>query len=244
MAPEILNGGGISTQSDVYSFGVLLWELMTHKVPYEEIVGMSFKDIIAEIANGELRPDCDEGLDPELVECMRQCWDQKPENRPSLEELEMKIIPLCGQNFYSVMQERHNVTNKQSSLLRDVFPEHIANALIAGKKVAPEHHECVTIYFSDIVGFTELSSTLAPGEVSDLLDRLYTQFDELSNKHGVFKLETIGDAWVGVTNLTQKQSDHTARMARFSVDALNAALKTPIHPDKPEMGYVKLRIGL
>ena len=145
MAPEVLRGGGITKQSDVYSFGVLLWEVMTHKEPYED-TGMSFKEIIIKIRTGKLRPDCHAGLDKELVDCMQECWDQQPENRPSLEDLEMKIIPLCGQNFYSVMQERHQATHKQSSLLRDVFPEHIANALMAGKKIDPEHHDCVTMY--------------------------------------------------------------------------------------------------
>jgi len=99
------------------------------------------------------------------------------------------------------------------------------------------------LFPSDIVGFTTISSTLSPGEVSDLLDRLYTLFDELAGKHGVFKLETIGDAWVGVTNLTNTQDDHAARIARFSIDALRASQCTAIHPNKPEMGTVKIRVG-
>ena len=141
MAPELLRGSPISTQSDVYSFGVLLWEVMTHKVPYDEIHDLSHEQIIELVAQGKLRPDCQEGLDPELVLCMEECWAQKLENRPTLEELEMKLIPLCGQNLFLVMQERNKDAKKQSSLLQDVFPEHIAKALLAGKKVTPEHHE-------------------------------------------------------------------------------------------------------
>lgn len=243
MAPELLRGSPISTQSDVYSFGVLLWEVMTHKVPYDEIHDLSHEQIIELVAQGKLRPDCQEGLDPELVLCMEECWAQKLENRPTLEELEMKLIPLCGQNLFLVMQERNKDAKKQSSLLQDVFPEHIAKALLAGKKVTPEHHDCVTIYFSDIVGFTRISTMLSAAQVSDLLDRLYTLFDSLAEKHGVFKLETIGDAWVGVTNLTRPQADHAARIARFSVDAVQTALSTPIHPDRPELGNVKIRVG-
>lgn len=64
-----------------------------------------------------------------------------------------------------------------------------------------------------------------------------------AGKHGVYKLETIGDAWVGVCNLTQTQHDHAARIARFSIDAVHAAQNTAIHPDKPEMGNVKIRVG-
>uniref|UniRef100_A0A6S8IT67 guanylate cyclase n=1 Tax=Amphora coffeiformis TaxID=265554 RepID=A0A6S8IT67_9STRA len=243
MAPELLRGSPITTQSDVYSFGVLLWEVMTHKVPYEEIDDLSHEEIIELVAEGKLRPDCQEGLDRELVQCMEECWAQEPGKRPTLEELEMKLIPLCGQNLFLVMQERNKDAKKQSSLLQDVFPEHITKALLAGKKVTPEPHDCVTIYFSDIVGFTRISSMLSAAQVSDLLDRLYTLFDSLAEKHGVFKLETIGDSWVGVTNLTRKQADHAARIARFSIDAVQTALATPVHPDRPELGNVKIRVG-
>ena len=51
----------------------------------------------------------------------------------------------------------------------------------------------MTIFFSDIKGFTNISAQLTPVEVSELLDRLYTRFDELSMKHACFKVETIGD---------------------------------------------------
>ena len=87
-----------------------------------------------------------------------------------------------GQNFFSVMEKRHAHTRKQSCLLEDVFPEHIAQTLLAGKKVAPESHDCVTIYFSDIVSFTTISGQLSAQEVSEMLDRLYTVFDDLAGK--------------------------------------------------------------
>ena len=76
-----------------------------------------------------------------------------------------------------------------------------------------------------------------------MLDRLYTAFDQLADKHEVFKLETIGDAWVGVCNLRSSQPDHAARIARFSIDAVEAARQTAIHLDRPELGTVKIRVG-
>jgi class 3 adenylate cyclase len=69
-------------------------------------------------------------------------------------------------------------------------------------KINSETHEMVTVYFSDIVHFTDISRLLSPTKVCDMLDRLYLAFDELATKHGVFKVETIGDAWMGVTNCT------------------------------------------
>lgn len=161
MAPELLQGEPISTQSDVYAFGVLLWEVMTHKEPYDDLEDRELTDILDMICEGKLRPDCNhQGLDKELVECMQDCWAQDAEKRPSLEDLEMKLIPLCGQNLFSVMQERHKFASKQSNLLNDVFPEHIAKDLLAGKKVEPQHHDCASIYFSGKSGFPHYTETM------------------------------------------------------------------------------------
>jgi class 3 adenylate cyclase len=65
-----------------------------------------------------------------------------------------------------------------------------------------ETHNNVTVFFSDIVRFTDISQALSAVKVCTMLDRLYVAFDALANKHEVFKVETIGDAWVGVTNCT------------------------------------------
>ena len=103
---------------------------------------------------------------------------------------------------------------------------------------------------------------LQPMEVMDMLDRLYVKFDELSNKHELFKVplehvisvaalmvslmvsqkrndesafsplllqvETIGDAYMAVANLAKKQPNHAARVARFALDAIEAANSVPI----------------
>lgn len=241
MAPELLRGGFISTKSDVYAFGVTLWEVMTRKIPYADLE-MPGDEVLDEIKLGARRPDCGHGLDKELVSCMEDCWAQAPEDRVTFEDLEIKLIPLCGQNFFSVMQSRHAHTRRQTSLLEDVFPEHIAQALLAGKKVEPQKHDCVTIYFrflshlssplsrfllpispsprarlvplpmptwlsransmlmraacpsanlnacgvpfgSDIVSFTDISGQLSAEDVSEMLDRLYTEFDDLAGLH-------------------------------------------------------------
>ena len=63
-----------------------------------------------------------------------------------------------------------------------------------------ETHNNVTIFFSDIVRFTDISRVLPPVKVMAMLDRLYLKFDALADKHEIFKVETIGDAWMGVTN--------------------------------------------
>lgn len=135
--------------------------------------------------------------------------------------------------------------SRTNELLFDVFPAHVARALRDGRKVEPEEKEMCTIFFSDIVGYTDLvSRLLTPIQVSDLLDRLYSEFDDISEFHGVHKMETIGDAWMGVTNLVRAQdSDHCRRIALFARDVISVANKTPIDEEDPSLGFVNLRVG-
>lgn len=77
-----------------------------------------------------------------------------------------------------------------------------------------------------------------------MLDRLYSKFDTLSHTHDIFKVETIGDAYMAVTNLVKDQEqDHVARIARFAVDAIAAANNTLIDTEDPGRGSVNIRVG-
>ncbi len=63
----------------------------------------------------------------------------------------------------------------------------------------------ITAFFADVVGFTTLSAALSAGQVMDMLDRLYTALDALSAAHDVFKIDTIGDAYLVAANLSGDQ---------------------------------------
>ncbi len=69
----------------------------------------------------------------------------------------------------SITADTSQLTVKE--LLNEVFPSHVAKALMEGRKVEPESKECVTIFFSDIVGYTELGSSMEAHLVMNMLDR-------------------------------------------------------------------------
>ncbi len=74
-----------------------------------------------------------------------------------------------------------------------MLPKSIAAHLLKGETVEAVNYDAVTIYFSDICGFTELSAQSAPIGVVNLLNDLYPMFDDVIDRYDVYKVETIGE---------------------------------------------------
>jgi class 3 adenylate cyclase len=111
---------------------------------------------------------------------------------------------------------------KSESLLLNILPSPIAERLKARPQVIADSFDSVTVVFADLVGFTDLSSTVAPEHLVAMLDEIFTDFDLVADRHGLEKIKTIGDAYMAAAGLPVPSGDHATRAARMALDMLDA----------------------
>ncbi len=130
--------------------------------------------------------------------------------------------------------------DRAESLLLNILPAPIAEEMKRGRQVIAESHEDVSVLFADIVSFTELSSRLSCHALVDLLNRVFTAFDQLSDQHGLEKIKTIGDNYMVVGGVPSSSAHHAEAIAAMALDmqAWVAGFRSPA------VGPLALRIGI
>uniref|UniRef100_A0A8C6ZQ78 guanylate cyclase n=1 Tax=Nothoprocta perdicaria TaxID=30464 RepID=A0A8C6ZQ78_NOTPE len=130
---------------------------------------------------------------------------------------------------------------KTEALLYAMLPQHVANQLKEGKRVeAGEFKEC-TILFSDVVTFTSICAQCEPIQIVLMLNSMYLRFDRLTTVHDVYKVETIGDAYMVVGGVPVPVSSHAERVANFALGMIIAAkgVKNPVSGNP-----IQIRVGI
>ncbi|KAG7349232.1 adenylate/guanylate cyclase [Nitzschia inconspicua] len=131
------------------------------------------------------------------------------------------------------------VTEKM--LLESLLPIHAAEGLRRGQEVKPMIHNSVTMFFSDIVGFTSICKEISPWQVIDMLNQLYGIMDFLAGKFKLFKVETVGDAYVCASGLPTSDENHAINVANFAIAVQHCCRKVVSPIDKQP---IHLRIGI
>lgn len=143
-----------------------------------------------------------------------------------------------------VEQEREKIRLEKQlseSLLLNIFPKVIAHKFTRNQNMF-QHFENVTIFFSDIVGFTEISAKKEPKDLVAMLDELFVRIDDLVRKYNVEKIKTIGDAYICAAGLPVPNARHAQAMADLSLEVLEAIEQFNI--SKSSEKPIQIRIGL
>ncbi|XP_044225470.1 retinal guanylyl cyclase 1 [Thunnus albacares] len=270
-APELLRSSSLrrkgTFQGDVYSFSIIMQEVISRSAPFC-MLDMPPKEIISKVKEPPplCRPVVSVDEAPlDVIQVMKQAWSEEPEKRPTFEDIfkqfksitkgkktniidsMLRMLEQYSSNLEDLIRERTEELEverqKTDNLVAQMLPKSVAQALKTGKPVKPEHFSEVTLYFSDIVGFTTISALSEPIEVVDLLNDLYSLFDAIIGLHDVYKVETIGDAYMVASGVpTRNGNRHAAEMANMSLDILHCigTFKMRHMPDVK----VRIRIGL
>ncbi|XP_065349346.1 retinal guanylyl cyclase 2 isoform X1 [Cloeon dipterum] len=269
-APELLREPGLRRKGtqpgDVYSFGIITQEVVLRGEPFCTL-NLTPEEILEKIKKPPplIRPSVSKGAaPPEAINIMRQCWAENPEMRPTFVQINdlfkklnhgrkvnivdtmFQMLEKYSNNLEELIRERTEQLDmekrKTEQLLNRMLPSSVAEKLKLGMPVGPEVYPEVTIYFSDIVGFTTISAYSSPLQVVELLNELYTCFDATINAYSVYKVETIGDAYMVVGGLPVRIANHASQIATMALDLLHQSGTFRIKhlPKTP----LRLRIGL
>ncbi|XP_029597170.1 guanylate cyclase soluble subunit beta-2 [Salmo trutta] len=138
---------------------------------------------------------------------------------------------------------RHLETEKKKTetLLYAMLPRHVANQLKEGKRVEAGEFQVCTILFSDVVTFTNICAACEPIQIVNMLNSMYSKFDRLTSVHDVYKVETIGDAYMVVGGVPIPADSHAERVANFALGMRIAAREVT----NPITGQpIQIRVGL
>ena len=138
---------------------------------------------------------------------------------------------------YTIQAQR----DRADKLLYNVLPERIAERLKESAETIAEEFSSATVLFADIVNFTPISARFGPLEVVEMLNELFSHFDELVDKYGVEKIQVAGDGYMVAAGVPTPRPDHATVLARLALDMQDYVKREEFLGGKHP---IEIRIGL
>ena len=116
-----------------------------------------------------------------------------------------------------LVNEADRAEQANEELLNNVLPSSIAARLKKKEPTIADGFQNASILFADLVGFTPVSQKLTPDELVEMLDTIFSRFDELVDQYGLEKIKTIGDEYMVASGIPTPREDHAQALADFAL---------------------------
>jgi class 3 adenylate cyclase len=128
-----------------------------------------------------------------------------------------------NETHQSALEEAHRLLQieqqKSERLLLNILPGPVAERLKREDGDIADGFADVTVMFADIVNFTHIAEGMAPSRIFTMLNKIFSGFDALADKHGLEKIKTIGDAYMVAGGLNVGEGpDYTDKIADMALD--------------------------
>ncbi len=176
------------------------------------------------------------------IELGAEDYLMKPFNRVMLRarigaSLEKKRL---RDNERAILELLQQEQEKSEQLLLSIFPEAVAERLKEDQGTIADSYSDVTVLFADIVDFTKHTATMQPVAIVDLLSEIFTRFDQLTEKYGLEKIKTVGDAYMAVSGLPMPMSNHIEAAAEMALELRDEIKRYKTPTGEP----YRMRLGL
>ncbi|XP_056884431.1 atrial natriuretic peptide receptor 1-like isoform X3 [Takifugu flavidus] len=266
LAPEFSNSYMEPTLAgDVFSYSIILLEIATRSDPVpadESHLESAWCPPLPELISSKADNSCPCPAD--YAELIRRCRAHNHAHRPTFDQIKkfvqrinpVKVSPvdmmmslmekyskhlevLVAERTQDLMHEKQ----RTDRLLYSMLPKQVADDLRQGKPLQAQSYVSASVFFSDIVGFTHLSSCSTPYQVVEFLNKLYTTFDDIIDNYDVYKVETIGDAYMVVSGVPRENGIlHASEIASMALDLVGVCCTFRI-PHQPNT-QLQIRAGI
>uniref|UniRef100_A0A915L9N2 guanylate cyclase n=1 Tax=Romanomermis culicivorax TaxID=13658 RepID=A0A915L9N2_ROMCU len=205
----------VSQPGDVYAFAILTQEVLLRDRPFcaENLIPEIIIKRVAKTESPPFRPtvklDKENDVDPAMIQIMNDCWKEDPVLRPNFKHVKSLMKQMArGKNFNLMdhilkMMEKYasgleqkisdrtrvltEEAKKADLLLYRMLPKAVADRLKSGQMCDPETFNNVSILLSDVVGFSVISARSTPLQTVNLLNELYSVFDDVISEYDAYK---------------------------------------------------------
>ncbi|CAD5228978.1 unnamed protein product [Bursaphelenchus okinawaensis] len=164
-------------------------------------------------------------------------------NQSRMSQVELnRRLEETTRNLKKMASELETEKQKTEELLCELMPPSVAESLRQGSTVEASEFQDSTVLFTDIVTFTNICAMCTPYDVVNLLNDLYLRFDRLVGLHDVYKVETIGDAYMIVGGVPQECVNHAEKILDISIGMLmeSKSVVSPINKNQS----IRIRVGV